>query len=110
MMIEVDEKLSYKDALLTFKHEWVTKQLDGGTVTATAKRVGLSRKGLQLLSKGSMEITGAVQQEMLRCLFCGTTDKLHLHHVDGKNHSPKVEALCESCHKIFHSLNTRYGK
>jgi hypothetical protein len=39
-----------------------------------------------------------------RCVLCGSSRKLHEHHVGGNNHIPWLRMLlCELCHENFHS-------
>jgi len=55
-----------------------------------------------------------------KCIACGTTDNLHIHHIipyngknhrgrgaiarllDWKNNMDKICLLCEECHKLYH--------
>jgi len=108
MIINIDDDLSYKGALLNFKYEWTKKQLANGTITGTAMRVGLSRKGLQLLNKIDIEDAKKMKAPTYECIFCKSIKEIHVHHIDGVKYSPETEMMCEDCHKLFHSLNRKY--
>lgn len=46
------------------------------------------------------------------CEACGSTEKLHAHHVDGhpKNNSPEnIQTLCAYCHNFLHATADRLG-
>jgi hypothetical protein len=46
------------------------------------------------------------------CEFCGATENLHAHHVDGRreNNSPEnIQTLCGSCHSTHHHRARRAG-
>jgi len=108
--IEINEDLSYKGALLNFKYEWAKKQLVNGTITGTAKRLNISRKMLQLLNKLTPDDFNKMVVPKYRCIFCQGNTDIRLHHIDGQKHSGQTEAICEKCHKLFHSLSSRYKR
>src|SRR5688572_3794520 len=46
------------------------------------------------------------------CEACGSTAKLHAHHVDGQpeNNSPEnIQTLCKDCHAFLHATAERRG-
>lgn len=53
---------------------------------------------------GYVEDTDAAEP----CQFCGSTIKVHLHHVVNRYDSPVMVALCSKCHRKFHFLNKLY--
>ncbi len=42
------------------------------------------------------------------CAFCGSLDRIHMHHVVNRYDSPVMVALCTNCHRKFHFLNKLY--
>ena len=47
-----------------------------------------------------------------QCEGCGSTEKLHAHHVDGKpqNNAPEnIQTLCVYCHNFLHATADRLG-
>ena len=48
----------------------------------------------------------------LSCEACGSTEKLHAHHVDGdpkNNEANNIQTLCVFCHNFLHATADRLG-
>lgn len=64
---------------------------------------GLSRKAYHAQAR---------KQRKPACECCGTTTKLHVHHVDEdwRNNSPEnLQTLCVFCHQFWHAMHRRLG-
>jgi len=110
MIIEIEDGLSYRGAILNFKYVWLKKQLANNSISSTARKIGITRKGLQLLNKISPEDFGKMKAPIFKCVFCKKDIEIHLHHIDGRKHSNELEIMCADCHKLFHAMNNRYQK
>lgn len=54
----------------------------------------------------------ARKHRLQSCEACGSMDKLHAHHVDGRpenNEAPNIQTLCVSCHNFLHATADRLG-
>lgn len=114
MNIEIDDSYNYKGALLRFQQVWIfNKLLECQSISATARKIGLSRKGLQIILKRISHVdydNDKYLDKGAKCFFCESVKDIHIHHIDGRNNSNETIYLCSSCHTKFHSLNWRYKK
>jgi hypothetical protein len=45
-----------------------------------------------------------IAASLRRCVLCGTSRRVHEHHIGLQNHVPWLEMLlCEACHETFHA-------
>lgn len=51
---------------------------------------------------------GIIKERENKCEFCGSKNKLHLHHKDysDKKDKEKILLLCPKCHKLLHTRGT----
>jgi len=53
------------------------------------------------------------QKHLRKCLACGSTDEIHLHHRSYDNFTKEkdgdLRALCAKCHKKLHRLQKKHG-
>ena len=64
---------------------------------------GLSRKAFHARAR---------KQRKTNCEACGTTKRLHVHHVNEdwrNNESVNLQTLCTFCHQFWHALHARLG-
>ena len=102
-MISVPIELPLKEAVAETKKQWITARRRNRRLTDLAKELGVSTR--TIIRWERKQYRGAKRK--LYCHFCGTNEKIHGHHVNGKENSAEVIPLCEQCHIRFHILNRK---
>lgn len=94
-------------AIKTYKHKWYDKA--GGALWARLQREQRNYGGLRV---------AVLERDGYKCVTCGSTKQLCVHHKDGKGRGHKaplnvmtnLETLCRACHVRLHKPALKKGK
>lgn len=109
MEIKISDGLLYKEAVYEIKKQWLIKEYrPGESIVAFSRRIKADRKTIRTLL-GEMGIYNDFQYMDSKCMFCNTTEKIHLHHLHGRKNSNVTIPVCARCHEMFHLFNRQYS-
>jgi hypothetical protein len=113
------EDITIGEAIANAKRQWLMdRMLPGESYKSCGERLGVSWRTILRWKQKEHSNNKKIKPPLVikiagktiennKCIFCGSTNKLELHHIKGKLSSSTL-SLCKECHDIFHALSKMY--
>jgi hypothetical protein len=90
--------------------EALALKAEGLTYSAIAIRYGVSRQYVyQLCEPTTIERARVYSRDDFKCIDCGTSSRLHIHHTMYTGKIEDMVTLCPACHRNRHSGGISFG-